>query len=195
MDVDHATVSVDEGGTAGNSGSFGDVDLGDNVTVTASIGNVTQDSGNSGTWTWSFDTSDGPENSQQVTITATDGDAVVAEIAFELTVNNVAPTLSISGDPTVNEGSTYTLNLSASDPGDDTISQWEIQWGDGSDPDSDGVVGEIVSGNPLSVTHTYLDGPRTHTILATATDEDSTYSATAGGGVQAVLDPGFGRWR
>ncbi len=185
VDVDHATVSVDEGGTAGNSGSFGDVDLGDNVTVTASIGNVTQDSGNSGTWTWSFDTSDGPENSQQVTITATDGDAVVAEIAFDLTVNNVAPTLSISGDPTVNEGSTYTLNLFSDDPGDDTISGWEINWGDGTI--------QSVVGNPPSAAHTYADGTRNYTVLATVTDEDGSYEAEATGTNAIVaLDPTFG---
>ena len=32
------------------------------MTITASIGDITQGAGNSGTWTWSFDTSDGPED-------------------------------------------------------------------------------------------------------------------------------------
>ncbi len=56
-----------------------------------------------------------------------------------VTVNNVAPTLAISGAASVNEGSTYTLNLSSSDPGADTISQWTINWGD---------TAQVVTGNP-----------------------------------------------
>lgn len=87
------------------------------------------------------------------------------------TVNNVAPTLTISGADTVNEGSVYTLSLSATDPGADTISGWSINWGHGSP--------QAVTGNPSSVTHTYSDGPASYTITATATDEDGTYSANS----------------
>ena len=68
----------------------------------------------------------------------------------------------------MNEGSTYTLNLSSSDPGADTITSWTINWGDSI---------EIVSGNPASVTHTYADGDANYTISATATDEDGTFAA------------------
>lgn len=85
-----------------------------------------------------------------------------------VTVTNVAPTLTISGAASVNEGSTYTLNLSTSDPGADTITSWTINWGDSV---------QVVSGNPSSVTHTYGDGPNGYTISATATDEDGTYAA------------------
>ena len=181
-------VVVNEGGTATNTGSWSDPGL-DTVTLSASVGTVIRNDG--GTWSWSFDTSDGPEESQLVTISAADSDNAQTTSSFWLTVNEVAPTVTITGNTTVNEGSIYTLNLSSTDPGNDTINQWEIQWGDGSDPDGDGLVGEIVAGNPSSVTHIYPDGPRTHTILATASDEDGTYSVSAGGN-QAVLDPGFG---
>ena len=64
-----------------------------------------------------------------------------------LTVNNVAPTLTTTGGATVNEGDLYTLNLSAVDPGNDTVTGWTINWGDGSI--------ETIAGNPPSVTHTY----------------------------------------
>ncbi len=84
-------------------------------------------------------------------------------------VNNVAPTLTLSGESSVNEGAVYTLNLSSSDPGADTITQWTINWGDGS-------AVQTVTGNPASVTHTFVDGPNTYTIMATATDEDGTYN-------------------
>lgn len=88
-----------------------------------------------------------------------------------LTVNNVAPTLTLSGAGSVNEGSLYTLGLAVSDPGQDTITGWVINWGDGS-------AAQAVAGNLASVTHTYLDNGA-YTVSATATDEDGTYSATA----------------
>src|SRR4029078_4881203 len=104
-----------------------------------------------------------------ITATATDEDGTFAAgNTVDVTVHNVAPTLVISGAPDVNEGSTYTLNLSSSDPGPDTITQWTINWGDSV---------QVVSGNPSSVTHTYADGNATYTISATATDEDGTFAA------------------
>src|SRR5262249_43164168 len=85
--------------------------------------------------------------------------------------NNVAPTLAISGASTVNEGATYTLHLSSSDPGKDTISKWTvIAWGDGSPS-------QTVKGNPSTVSHVYAVGPNNYTIIAAATDEDGTYPA------------------
>jgi len=83
-------------------------------------------------------------------------------------VHDVAPTLAISGAANVNEGASYTLNLSSLDPGADTVNQWTVNWGDGI---------EVVSGNPTSVAHTYADGDANYTISATATDEDGTYAA------------------
>ena len=63
---------------------------------------------------------------------------------MDVTVNNVAPTLTISGASSVNEGSTYTLGLSVNDPGTDTIDHWTITWGDGNT--------ETVNGHPANVT-------------------------------------------
>ena len=85
-----------------------------------------------------------------ISATATDEDGTFAAgNTVGVTVNNVAPTLAISGAASVNEGSTYTLNLSKSDPGADTINHWTINWGDGT---------QVVSGSPASVTHVYADG-------------------------------------
>jgi hypothetical protein len=100
------------------------------------------------------------------------------EATFDVTANNVAPTLVISGDSDVDEAASYTLNLSPFDPGDDTITQWEIDWGDGDI--------EIFMGNPTSVNHTYDDGDDQHEISAQATDEDDTF--TAGNTVLVTLD-------
>jgi predicted nucleic acid-binding Zn-ribbon protein len=87
IDVDQATVIVDEGQTAMVGGPVSDQD-GDPLTLSASMGTVVE---NSGTWSWSFAASDGPQG-QTVTITVDDGQGGTAQTTFELTVNNVAPT-------------------------------------------------------------------------------------------------------
>jgi PKD repeat protein len=105
-----------------------------------------------------------------VTLTVTASDGVWLSDWLAVSVTNVAPTLTLSGDATVAEGATYTLGLSATgDPGTDTISQWTVTWGDGAVED--------VPGNPSSVTHIYADGPNAYTISATAADEDGMYAA------------------
>ena len=101
------------------------------------------------------------------------------ELTKPITVNDVAPSLTISGDANASEGASYALQLSADDPGADTIDHWSVDWGDGSDPDGDSVVGQIVAGNPSSVTHVFAAGAASRTITATATDEDGTYSANS----------------
>ncbi|HMY50495.1 MAG TPA: Ig-like domain-containing protein [Rhodocyclaceae bacterium] len=113
---------------------------------------------------------------------ATDGDAAYAFTvrvsdlsggtttrSFTVNVANVAPTLQAGGLPAVYAGQSYTLELSSSDPGDDTLSLWHINWGDGQVQD--------VAGNPGQITHTY-DGSVLGQvqIRATATDEDGSYA-------------------
>jgi hypothetical protein len=111
----------------------------------------------------------GPTNFT-ISATATDEDGTYsAGNTVAVHVNYVAPTLTLSGPATANEGATYTLNLSASNPGQATINQWVITWGDGAV--------QTVSGNPSSVTHVYADGPNNFTISATATDAHGTYNA------------------
>lgn len=93
--------------------------------------------------------------------------------------------LTIAGSASVNEGSPYTLNLDTSNQGS-PIQSWSINWGDGSPA-------EQVAGTATSATHVYADGTRNFTVLATATDEDGTYLASAAGSnAQASLDPSFG---
>ncbi len=88
------------------------------------------------------------------------GSDTSAPQTFTITVNDATPTLSIAGAATGNEGTSYTLSLSSSDP--DPITSWTISWGDGAT--------QVVSGNPSTVTHTYAEG--SFTISAAATDED-----------------------
>ena len=139
------------------------------MTLTTTVGAVTKNA--NGTWSWSFNTNDGPDQTQTVTITATDSDGAATSTTFGLLVNNVAPTLTISGASTVNEVATYSLGLASSDPGADTINHWTINWGDGNT--------QTVAGNPSSVTHVYAVGGTTYTISASATDEDGTFAANS----------------
>ena len=112
---------------------------------------------------------DGP-NQYTISAFVTDEDGDYQANDHVVTVLNVAPERSIDGDDTVNEGSPFTLNLFAgNDPGQDTISSWTIDWGDGTT--------ETIPGNPSSAVHTYADGPNQYTISAFVTDEDGDYQA------------------
>jgi len=110
-------------------------------------------------------------NSYTITATGTDQDGTWNANSIPIVVNNVPPTLVISGAGVTDEGATYTLGLSSTDPGQDTISGWTIDWGDGSTSN--------VSGHPSSTTHVYATGPHDYVVKATATDEDGTWNANS----------------
>jgi hypothetical protein len=99
--TDSPTVTVNEGQTATNTGTWFDPQ-GDEVTLSASVGQVFKNA--DGTWIWSFATSDGPTQSQIVTITASDG-AASSTVSFALLVQNVAPRRAAGGAP-VHQGPT-----------------------------------------------------------------------------------------
>ena len=88
--------------------------------------------------------------------------------------------MSTNGNSSVNEGSTYTLLLTPRDPGSITIDRWEIDWDDGHT--------DFVSGNPSSVQHPYADGFISHTITATAYDDDGVGSTGSVTRTVTVLD-------
>ncbi len=108
------------------------------------------------------------EGNYSISATASDDDGTYnAGNAIAITVNNLPPTITLSGATSVNELAAYTLSLSAIEPSQDTITNWTINWGDGTT--------QVVSGNPSSVNHTYAEG--SYSISATASDDDGTYNA------------------
>ena len=82
-------------------------------------------------------------------------------------VTNAAPTVALSGDPSVDEGAPYTLILGPiTDPGTDTVTQYIVDWGDGTSQ-------TYTSAGPR--THTYLDDIEHVTIRVALVDEDGTH--------------------
>lgn len=126
---------------------------------------------NSGRWSWSFATTDGPAETQTVTITADDGSGGTATTTFALSVNNVAPAVTITAPPS---GSIYAVNTPVtftgtfSDPGtlDTHTAQWTF--------DLINVAGTVSETNGSgSVTNVYSFGtPGVYQITLRVTDDE-----------------------
>jgi hypothetical protein len=107
--TDQATVSVTEGQDATDTGTVSDPEN-NTVSLSASIGSVSNN-GN-GTWSWGFVTTDGPGQSQTVTISGDDGHDGTSQTSFDLVVSNVAPTATFTTPiSAVHSGDTFTLSL------------------------------------------------------------------------------------
>ncbi len=112
-----------------------------------------------------------------VTATGTNDQGTFASNSLSLTATAVAPTLTVSGAGSVQGGTLYTLNLAADESDGDTLSGWQIHWGDGT-------AVETVDGGDDSATHVYANAAASYTITATAIDSGnpngtvSGYSAT-----------------
>jgi PKD domain len=177
----NASVAVDEGTAAGNTGTWSDANASDTVTLSASAGTVTKSGTNaSGTWSWSYTPADGPLNSQTVTITASDG-TTSTSTTFALVVNNVTPTVTAPANQSANEGTSTSLSIgSFSDPGADGPWSVDVDWGDGG---THTTFTQNTAGSLGSLNHSYSDGPSTKTVTVNVTDKDGasqskTFSVT-----------------
>lgn len=138
-----------------------------------------------------FIPADGP-SSVTVNVTVTDDDGSVGNQSKTISITNVAPTIAVTGAASSNEGSNYTLTLGAiTDPGPDTVTDYFINWGDGSPADHYTTAQVVLAGGVF--THLYDDGPVNRTISVNLTDEDATH---VGAGTKIVhinnLDPTTG---
>ncbi|MCB0163959.1 MAG: tandem-95 repeat protein, partial [Anaerolineae bacterium] len=169
--VDAAEAVVNETEVALNSGSISDADD-DDVTLTASVGNVVNN--NDGTWSWNYTTSDGPTESQTVTITADDGQGGTAEVSFVFTVNNVAPTADAGADQSVYRNETVNLSGSWSDPAgaaDDAYTwSWDLDGDDIADDSGSANFGDTIDRS----TSFAVTGVATLTFTITDKDGDSS---------------------
>jgi hypothetical protein len=113
-------------------------------------------------------------------VRATDIHGDSTDAIFTIDVTNMPPAIGLVGAPTAVLGEAYSLTFGAGDPGDDTVTQWEIDWGDGN------VEIVIASGGPLTLQHVYTSGTGAFEINAAATDEDGTWSAAQGLSIEVV---------
>ena len=129
--------SVDEGGEVEIVARASDPSQRNVLTYEFDIDNdgvyerVDRDGGTESRHTFTF-----PDNAEQVVIRVLVSDSIggETEVFGVLTVNEVAPILNVepvSGAYTATEGADFSLRLGATDPGDDTISHWVVDWGDG----------------------------------------------------------------
>ena len=142
-------------------------------------------------WSWSFDTTNGPADSQTVTITADDGHSGVAQVTFDLTVNNVAPTIETITVPlepvSIGDQSLFGVDVTFSDPAKVNDEPYTCAF----DLDSDGVDDSIVSGITGTLCSTALNytEPGVYTVRVTVTDKDGGKDSATVTEFIVVYDP------
>jgi hypothetical protein len=133
-------------------------------------------SGSSATLTWaqlgalSIPINDSAARTVALRVTDAGGNSTTATAS--LTINETPPTIIVTGSVYTTSGALYTINLAATDPGDDTITSWHINWGDGTI--------QTVAGTSSTASHTYSVPGGTRSITLTGTDENGTHAMTGG---------------
>ena len=85
------------------------------------------------------------DGSQQISVRVTDDDGGIGTDSLIVTVSNVAPTVSLGPDMTINEGVTVGLSATASDPGVNDVLTYE--WDTDNDGQYDDDTGQSISWN------------------------------------------------
>jgi len=99
--------------------------------------------------------------------------AASAAVNFAVSVTNVAPILNVTAPEKAVVGEPFTLSLKATDPGADTVQNWLIQWGDG----TQSTVAGAASGVATIASHTYTLALANAAIVVRAVDDDGTWTA------------------
>jgi hypothetical protein len=93
LTVSSGSVSANEGESVSNSGTWSDVDIGNQVTLSASVGSVVKNA--DGTWSWSLLGAD-DVGATTVTISAADGLGGLATKSFTYSFINQPPVLTVA---------------------------------------------------------------------------------------------------
>ncbi|MEQ9123911.1 MAG: PKD domain-containing protein, partial [Alphaproteobacteria bacterium] len=106
----------------------------------------------------------------RIGVTATNEDGATAQAFVDLEILNVQPTLAVTGPATAQVGDALVIDFTATDPGDDTVARWEIDWMDGTP------VQEFGAGTSTA-SHVFAT-PGIYAIEVTAFDEDPPIDGT-----------------
>ena len=174
--------TIDEDGTATVSGTISDPGTEDTFTVTIDWGEGAPEvfsypvgaTGYSETHQYLDDNPTGTASGvYSVSVTVEDGGGGVGNASTGVTVNNVAPIVTATGD-TIDEDGTATVSGTISDPGTEDTFTVTIDWGEGA-PE---VFSYPVGATGYSETHQYLDDNPTGTasdvysVSVTVEDDD-----------------------
>jgi len=122
----------------------------------------------------------GQDGIYPIALKVTDPDGASDVDETTVTVNNVAPSVSLSSDAPKDEGSVVTVSGTVTDPGWLDPLSGTIDWGDGTPPEPAGGVLENVRPDAtltFSVSHVYGDNG-VFTAQVCASDDDTTTCAT-----------------
>ncbi len=101
-----------------------------------------------------------------------DKDGGQSDYTTTFIVNDVAPTITLTGASTAIEGQVYSLNIEVTDPGDDAILGYQIQWDENS---------PFVALQPNALTdieHRYTDSSTAATITVAVETNEGIFTAT-----------------
>jgi hypothetical protein len=175
--ADQSSVMVDEGQIATNSGSAIDGD-GTIVSLQASVGSISYI--DAGAYAWDFPTIDGPDQSQAVTIVASDDSGATGTAAFKLAVNNLPPEVAEFNVPSasvdVDDQPIIDFTIVFTDPGVLDVHTGLWDWGDGSqcdtNSDADCSLQQGSGWGEVQGSHTYAE-PGVYTVKLKVTDDDA----------------------
>ncbi|MCA9169329.1 MAG: hypothetical protein KDB23_16760 [Planctomycetales bacterium] len=176
IDIANRVPSINEGQNLSLSVTIANIPQNTGVTgVTWSVAGVEIDNGNSTTLDLSWaqllglGVNDG-DDIYPILVSATNNGGVTTTETILLEVLDVAPTINLTADATVQVGDTYEVEFSAADPGDDAIIKWLVNWGDGT-------LQEYGSG-VSSAQHIY-ETPETYDVVVSVIDDESTPDVAA----------------
>jgi hypothetical protein len=106
-----------------------------------------------------------------------------APVNGTVTINDVLPVITVTGGGSVNRGDTVPINWTYVDPGKEPISNWVVDWGDGTSTDT-------LAGSANNDSHVYAeDGNFTITVTShqSVLANDVTSSGATSTNVAAVV--------